>query len=421
MSHQHTLSMKPITPRIVLNFCLHLRLVIAHLPFRCPRCQDPFELPDGGIDALPTNYFTLSLSGRKYDRTQNQDLSTIRCDICDEHIGSSFCLQCAQFFCEGCQRCHKRARGTATHQFISSEVALTDKASIRVPTCPTHSAQEITAFCLTCKEPICPECGVKKHSTHAFSDLKEASVRFQQELRGMLDTVGGFYLSPFLLFLSFFLFPFFLKSCFTYQVKKREGSLKEAIESLGEALEELTAHSKTADDAVRNSFADLRLDVDRREREVLEELRKTKERKETELRQQKEELEALLAGIRISTQFTEKLLADGTEVEIAMTKSQVLDRLEHLVRHPAKPTLSTRPFWFSQTTAGRKLSSPSRPLAGSPSKLFPARCRLSTAATLRGPCLSATSFPLVSSIQTGTDDPKICNIWSKSRGNMVSR
>ena len=114
-------------------------------------------------------------------------------------------------------------------------------------------------------------------------------------------------------------------------MKKREGSLKEAIESLGEALEELTAHSKTADNAVRNSFADLRLDVDRREREVLEELRKTKERKEMELQQQKEELEALLAGIRISTQFTEKLLADGTEVEIAMSKSQVLDRLEHLV------------------------------------------------------------------------------------------
>ena len=74
-------------------------------------------------------------------------------------------------------------------------------------------------------------------------------------------------------------------------MKKRERSLKEAIESLGEALEELTAHSKTADDGVRNSFADLRLDVDRREREVLEELRKTKERKETELLQQKAELE----------------------------------------------------------------------------------------------------------------------------------
>jgi len=48
--------------------------------------------------------------------------------------------------------------------------------------------------------------------------------------------------------------------------------------------------------------------------------------------QQKEELEALLAGIRISTQFTEKLLADSTEVEIAMSKSQVLDRLEHLAK-----------------------------------------------------------------------------------------
>ena len=115
-------------------------------------------------------------------------------------------------------------------------------------------------------------------------------------------------------------------------MKRREVTLKEAIESLAEALEELTAHSKTADDTIRNSFADLRLDVDKREREVLEELRKTKEHKEGELRQQKEELEALLVGIRISSRFTEKLLADGTEVEIAMSKTQVLARLKHLAQ-----------------------------------------------------------------------------------------
>ena len=158
-------------------------------PLRCPRCHDIFEVPDGGVVTLPTNYFTQSLVGMDCDSTQ--DLSNLSCEICDDNSGSSFCIQCSQFFCEGCQRCHKRARGTANHQFISSEVALTDQASIRVPTCPHHSHQEITAFCLTCKEPICPECGIRRHSTHAFSELKEASLRFQQELKSMLETVSS--------------------------------------------------------------------------------------------------------------------------------------------------------------------------------------------------------------------------------------
>jgi len=208
--------------------------------------------------------------------------------------------------------------------------------------------------------------------------------------------------------ISFFLsFSILLEILFTYQVKKREGSLKEAIESLGEALEELTAHSKTADNAVRNSFADLRLDVDRREREVLEELRKTKERKEMELQQQKEELEALLAGIRISTQFTEKLLADGTEVEIAMSKSQVLDRLEHLTEASCGTDLVHEALMVFADEGRGEIVESIRPLAGSPSKPFPPRCRPSTAAAAREPCLQATSFPLASRTQTETGDEKI--------------
>lgn len=140
---------------------------------------------------MATNYFTRSLVGIDYDSTQ--DPSSLICAICDESGGSTFCLQCAQFFCEGCQRAHKRARGTAKHEFISSEVALTDQGSIRVPTCPTHANQEITAFCLTCKEPICPECGIRSHSTHAFSELKDATLKFHQELKKMLETVRVFF------------------------------------------------------------------------------------------------------------------------------------------------------------------------------------------------------------------------------------
>lgn len=120
------------------------------------------------------------------------------------------------------------------------------------------------------------------------------------------------------------------------------------METLAEALEELSAHSKTADDSIRNCFADLRLDVDRREREVLEELRKTKEKKEEELRQHKEDLEALLVGIQVSTGFTEKLLAEGTEVEVAMSKAQVLGRLEYL----AKASCSTDMVYDALVTFG---------------------------------------------------------------------
>ncbi|VDH91912.1 Hypothetical predicted protein [Mytilus galloprovincialis] len=42
------------------------------------------------------------------------------CEICISAIGSQYCLECEQYFCENCKTFHSRQKISKTHQFQSS-------------------------------------------------------------------------------------------------------------------------------------------------------------------------------------------------------------------------------------------------------------------------------------------------------------
>jgi len=64
----------------------------------------------------------------------------IKCEICEdgEEDATSFCVPCAQYFCSGCQRGHKRAKTTTGHEFVSVDKALKGKMKTSVVHCERH-------------------------------------------------------------------------------------------------------------------------------------------------------------------------------------------------------------------------------------------------------------------------------------------
>jgi len=156
--------------------------------------------------SLPVNLFASSVlvtaaSGSSAEKVNPNE---IKCEICEdgEEDATSFCVQCAQYFCSGCQRGHKRIKTTTGHEFVSVDKALKGKMKALVVHCERHHL-EINTYCHTDRQVICPEC-ILDHKEHKIDRLVNLVQGFKEEIAQLVDKVS-FFLSSFLSSSSFLL------------------------------------------------------------------------------------------------------------------------------------------------------------------------------------------------------------------------
>ena len=126
-------------------------------------------------------------------------------------MATSHCVDCGAFFCDRCQKSHKKLKATAHHHFISLDdyfkVDPNPSSSARIGSknrishCSEHPQQVIDSFCKTCMISICPSCAVKSHSGHHFSPIEEVIPGFIKSIKDSFIGVKIFS------FFSFFLPP----------------------------------------------------------------------------------------------------------------------------------------------------------------------------------------------------------------------
>ena len=83
-------------------------------------------------------------------------------------------------------------------------------------------------------------------------------------------------------------------------------------------------------ETISSKFGEIREKLNQRENELIEEVDETKNQKKKEILIQKDDLEIISQGIKSASEITETLLKKGTNVEIGVSKKQVIARLETL-------------------------------------------------------------------------------------------
>ena len=130
--------------------------------------------------------------------------NNIKCELCEnEEDAVSFCQDCVQYSCAGCQRAHKKIKSAATHEFVSIEAALKGKLKEKLAHCVKHPVQLLNSYCGKCNEVVCTECAVENHTTHGAQKLEGIIVTQKEELEALITKVRPFLLFFFLLFLIF--------------------------------------------------------------------------------------------------------------------------------------------------------------------------------------------------------------------------
>ena len=148
----------------------------------CPICREVFEIPEGGITALPKNCFVEKLLDvKKLSTTLSR--GDVLCDICcddEEKSGERvknatvYCVECRQKMCEQCCGHHQKFRLPGVHKLIelSSELNV-DELLLKFPEFCDKPMDECTKlYCFDCKETVCMMCFVESHRKHTCSDVK---------------------------------------------------------------------------------------------------------------------------------------------------------------------------------------------------------------------------------------------------------
>lgn len=169
----------------------------------CPTCRQVCQIPVGGARKFQCNSFadmclrlTEGLPGdeKGADNDDNDDNSTKMCvnwDEEDKHkTAKFFCRDCADYFCHLCTEMHHRQRSFRAHDVVPIEEITQDEIgelvtpeSVRgTKRCQTHNL-DITLYCDTCCQPVCPTCSIRDHKTHTYRELSTVSIDLQGQLQ----------------------------------------------------------------------------------------------------------------------------------------------------------------------------------------------------------------------------------------------
>lgn len=167
----------------------------------CPICRTEFTIPRAGVGELPKNFFIDQLLQIK-QTTDGAHFTPSYCDICevsekktntDKTLATMYCLQCQEKYCDDCLQVHRHSRMSRSHTQVkldspqmsaSNEIigsslhpSLFDKSL-----CDKHTDQLLSVYCCDCNLVICVVCCVASHQYHNKLDLKDAVVKFRDQL-----------------------------------------------------------------------------------------------------------------------------------------------------------------------------------------------------------------------------------------------
>ncbi|XP_033097609.1 uncharacterized protein LOC117101685 [Anneissia japonica] len=114
----------------------------------------------------------------KVFKTLKQAADGPRCPSCtSEVISTSHCVDCDEFYCQGCLKIHNKIPSTCKHTTCSLKELLTkDQFAVKeaeVINCSSH-VLPIELYCITCEQSMCKAC-----TGHDFHDVEDIKASFQ--------------------------------------------------------------------------------------------------------------------------------------------------------------------------------------------------------------------------------------------------
>ena len=282
----------------------------------------------GGTSGLPRNLhlgFEVEVAGYMSKIVSN---SEVCCDECvDGRRGPAevFCCTCYQFMCTFCHEHHKRSRKLLKHTMVgldqegASQLLAMAKPRKQYCSQPHHGDNVMDLYCETCSLIVCRACITDSHQDHSVIPLYTAARTHQCTISGALD-----------------------------DAKVAVTKLTGAIGGNDEMMERVDTSRRNAFLVINQAIDIVQETLEKRRRELLEELETLSLSKAAALTLQKEEFVALIEDIGHYTEVATHILQTHTDLEVVALGGIVPTELQATLKKIQ--TMSLAPNQHSGTT-----------------------------------------------------------------------
>ncbi|XP_064616501.1 tripartite motif-containing protein 2-like [Liolophura sinensis] len=283
---------------------------------RCPECNTDVFADSYDISNLSDNFFVRRL----LDPIKTQQKNDKQCRQCsgtlsgtnDSKSAGFYCVNCEEHLCASCTQSHQEENETSSHKVEPMEPIKGDNPRQTLP--PTNGTSSLpqcckyydpldvgSLFCVNCDILTCSECCVKSHSSHRCAELNAVAMNFENRVdEPLLDLEDSAH------------------------------QLSENLTTMTQARDDLLAKQKKLWDCVVRRKEFLVEMIESYAQTVIAEVDRQVEQKLAKVEQERVNTKYHISSINAVLNFTDNLLAYGTDEEKVSQRKKIGGRIREL-------------------------------------------------------------------------------------------
>ena len=242
----------------------------------------------------------------------------LKCDECgdDNDPVVALCVDCELYLCQDCNKAHSKKN--KTHDIVSLCLVTGEEAAgqptRKVLYCPNHQKNELDYYCKTCDKIVCLYCTVKDHVGHSHDIVEKTA----SEHRNVLMKI----ITP---------------------VEEMSKNLSKAEANIVSTQEKIKEQANEIDQEIDKCYVEQLQELNKRHKQLKEQLHDAVSRKEEALKKQLEEMKSVqdeLVGMKELREGLEKTsdckVLSKKQQDVENQVKKVSDRYNNLSTLPVE-------------------------------------------------------------------------------------
>ncbi|XP_078575740.1 uncharacterized protein LOC144861644 [Branchiostoma floridae x Branchiostoma japonicum] len=330
-------------------------------PLECPTCRTQVSLPDQGVDGLRTNFYVNNLLD--FAAAKKGAEPGVPCQVCEGNVegSKSWCADCAISMCESCTVIHRKFPYLKDHQVPTKETLKAEDGMNKIHRkrhCDKHENQELVFYCESCKALVCTACTVVDHrpgKDHNPVEIATVARNKKETLQALLQDIDP-----------------------------RLKGIQTSVKEVERKISNLAPSKEAATDRAKTYFRKLADLLQKREKEILNQIDEQCRADGKALQTKKEAIEFELAGLTSAQTFCQQAVEHGSDVHILEVGNQVQTRVETLLAKQLNLESDWSEFQFVENTTVTDFEKEVEDLGGVKTKIDISKCKIVVKPVVQG-------------------------------------